>query len=84
MAAPSSAPATPPRRIQPRGQATRERVLSAAEALFRESGYQSASMSDVARRAGVGVGTHYHHSADKRALLLELIERIGDRVAAQS
>jgi AcrR family transcriptional regulator len=83
MAAPSSAPATPPRRIQPRGQATRERVLSAAEALFRESGYQSASMSDVARRAGVGVGTLYHHFADKRALLLELIERIGDRVAAQ-
>lgn len=72
-----------PRRTQPRGQATRERVLSAAEALFREAGYDSASMSDVARRAGVGVGTLYHHFPDKRALLLELIDRIGDRVAAQ-
>jgi len=72
-----------PRRTQPRGQATRERVLEAAEALFRESGYDNASMSDVAKRAGVGVGTLYHHFPDKRALLLELIDRIGDRVAAQ-
>ena len=83
MASPSSAPVAPQRRSQPRGQATRERVLASAEALFREAGYESASMSDVARRAGVGVGTLYHHFPDKRALLLELIERIGDRVAAQ-
>jgi AcrR family transcriptional regulator len=71
------------RRTQARGQATRERVLAAAEALFREGGYDGSSMNDVARRAGVGVGTLYHHFPDKRALLLELIDRLGDRVAAQ-
>jgi AcrR family transcriptional regulator len=39
-------------------------------------------MGDVARRAGVGVGTLYHHFADKRAMLLELIDSFGDRLAA--
>lgn len=73
----------PARRTQARGQLTRARVLDAAEALFREAGYDGSSMNDVARRAGVGVGTLYHHFPDKRALLLELIDRIGDRVAAQ-
>ena len=83
-ATPSSTPQLPPaRRTQLRGQATRERVLTAAEALFRDAGYDSASMSDVAKSAGVGVGTLYHHFPDKRALLLELIDRIGDRVAVQ-
>jgi AcrR family transcriptional regulator len=40
-------------------------------------------MGDVARDAGVGVGTLYHHFTDKRALLLELIDRWGDRIATQ-
>jgi AcrR family transcriptional regulator len=68
---------------QARGRATREKLLDAAEALFTRSGYDGSSMGDVARRAGVGVGTLYHHFADKRALLLELIERYGDRMASQ-
>jgi len=71
------------RRTQARGQATRERVLQSAEALFRGQGYQGTSMSDVARRASVAVGTLYHHFPDKRALLLELIDQLGDRLVSQ-
>jgi AcrR family transcriptional regulator len=64
-----------PRRSQPRGAATRERLLAAANGLFAERGYEGTSIGDVARQAGVGVGTVYHHFTDKRALLLVLLER---------
>jgi len=68
---------------QLRGRVTRAKLLDAAEQLFTRLGYEGAGMGDVAERAGVGVGTLYHHFTDKRALLLELIERWGDRFAAQ-
>jgi AcrR family transcriptional regulator len=55
--------------------------LKAAEELFTRSGYEGTSMGDIARRAGIGVGTLYHHFEDKRALLLELIDAMGDRLA---
>jgi AcrR family transcriptional regulator len=63
--------------------ATRRRVLAAAESLFARRGYEASSMADVAEKAGVGVGTLYHHFPDKRALLLALIDDWGDREVAQ-
>jgi AcrR family transcriptional regulator len=71
------------RGAQARGRATRARLLDAAERLFTQLGYDGTAMGDVARAAGVGVGTLYHHFTDKRALLLELIDRWGDRLATQ-
>jgi AcrR family transcriptional regulator len=73
----------PRRRPQSRGVATRRRLLECAEALFVRSGYEGASMADVAERANVGVGTVYHHFPDKRALLLALIDDWGDRELAR-
>jgi AcrR family transcriptional regulator len=61
------------RRSQPRGERTRERLLLAAWSLFAEHGYEGTSIGDVAQEAGVGVGTVYHHFADKRALLLDTV-----------
>ena len=72
-----------PRRTQARGFVTRRRLLSAAEALFTRRGYAGTTMADVAARAGVGVGTVYHHFPEKRALLLELIDAWGERVFAR-
>jgi AcrR family transcriptional regulator len=66
-------------RRQARGVATRRRVLLGAESLFAQRGYEATGMADVAERAGVGVGTLYHHFPDKRALLLSLIDDWGDR-----
>jgi AcrR family transcriptional regulator len=71
------------RRPQARGRATRARLLDAAEALFMQRGFDGTSMGDVAERAETAVGTLYHHFADKRALLLELVERWGERLATQ-
>ena len=46
----------------------RERVLMAARTVFAEHG-REAQMDDVARRAGVGVGTVYRHFPTKEALV---------------
>ncbi len=62
------------RRSLGRGAATRERVLLAAQGLFARRGYEGTSICDVARQAQVGVGTVYHHFADKRELLINLLE----------
>jgi AcrR family transcriptional regulator len=58
-------------------------VLRAAELLFTRRGYAGTTMNDVAQRAGIGVGTLYHHFPDKRAVLLELLDAWGDRLVAQ-
>ena len=71
----SEAVAGAPRRVQARGVATRERLLASARQLFGRDGYEGTSIVDVAREAGVGVGTVYHHFEDKRSLLIELLDR---------
>jgi AcrR family transcriptional regulator len=85
MARSSRESVVPLRRARPqaRGIVTMRRVLQAAEPLFARRGYESTGMADVAERAGVGVGTLYHHFPDKRALLLALIDDWGDRELAQ-
>jgi AcrR family transcriptional regulator len=49
----------------------RERIVNAAREAFRESG-ADVQMEEVARRAGVGVGTLYRHFATKDVLVGEL------------
>jgi AcrR family transcriptional regulator len=61
----------------------RERVVAAARAVFAEHG-REAQMDDVARRAGVGVGTVSRHFPTKRALLVALVLDAFDRVAAEA
>src|SRR5712691_13053035 len=48
----------------------RERILASARAVFAESGAE-AQIDDVARHAGVGVGTVYRHFPTKQALLTD-------------
>ncbi len=67
-----SVPST--QRTQSRGHETRQKVLAAAEKLFGTNGYDGTSIADVAGAAGVGVGTVYHHFADKRAIFLALLD----------
>ncbi len=51
-----------------------ERILEGAREVFAEYGLE-AQIDDVARRAGVGVGTVYRHFPTKEALLGELVRR---------
>src|SRR5713101_8771303 len=50
----------------------RERILQSARAAFAESG-DVVQIDDVARHAGVGVGTVYRHFPTKQALLAALV-----------
>src|ERR1700759_4217921 len=45
-----------------------EKVLAAAREAFAEGG-ESTSLEEVARRAGVGIGTLYRHFPNRQALL---------------
>lgn len=73
----------PPR--TPRKEETRRRLLDAALGLVAEKGFGSASLAEIAARAGVTTGAVYSNFRSKEALLLELIEDLlrGTRVAPQ-
>ena len=72
----------PPRRdaderpLRRDAERNRQRILAAAAELFSERGLD-ASLDDVARAAGVGVGTVYRRFPDKESLIRELFrERV--------
>jgi len=58
----------------------REKVLAAARAVFSDAG-RDAQMDDVARRAGVGVGTVYRHFPTKEALIEALMVAAFETIA---
>jgi AcrR family transcriptional regulator len=49
-------------------QANRDRILVAAEAVFSAAG-EAGSTDDIARRAGVGIGTVFRHFPSKQDLI---------------
>lgn len=61
------------RRRDEYAEATRNAVLSAAADLFRDQGYLSTSLDEVAERARVSKGAIYHHFANKGALFEDLL-----------
>jgi AcrR family transcriptional regulator len=61
----------------------RGRVLDAAEAVFSTQG-PGASTEEVARRAGVGVGTGFRHFPTKEALLTAVLEARLRRLADEA
>ncbi|HEX8997095.1 MAG TPA: TetR/AcrR family transcriptional regulator [Ktedonobacterales bacterium] len=63
-----------------RGEATRRRLLDAAEEVFGELGYYEASVAEITRRAGVAQGTFYIYFHSKRETFVELVEDIGERL----
>jgi len=60
------------RQLRADARRNRERILAAAKEAFGEQG-ADAQMDDVARRAGVGVGTVYRHFPNKDVLMGELV-----------
>jgi AcrR family transcriptional regulator len=64
-------------------EATADAIAAAAEEVFAEQGLRGAHMGEIARRAGVAVGTLYNHFADREALLAELVARRRSELVAR-
>ncbi|MEV0564843.1 helix-turn-helix domain-containing protein [Dactylosporangium sp. NPDC050588] len=72
---------TPQRRMRADARRNYERLLAEAEVAFRERGTE-ASLEEIARRAGVSIGTLYGHFPTRQALLEATLHESIDRLVA--
>lgn len=68
------------RPLTKRGEATRTKLLTAAEAVFAEWGYHEASIVRITERAGVGLGTFYLYFDSKQLIFEALVIDLNRRV----
>ena len=59
-----------------RGEATRLKILRAAEKVFGDAGFYDAQISEITREAGVAAGTFYLYFGSKEELLRALVRQI--------
>lgn len=57
-----------------RGEKTLHNIIKAAETVFRDKGYNGATVKDIAREAGVSVGTFYIYFVDKKSIYDYLVQ----------
>lgn len=69
--------------VTKRGQATRNKLLVAAEAEFGTKGFHVASVSSITGRAGVGQGTFYLYFHTKEEIFTTLVKEIGRDLRAR-
>ena len=62
----------------------RQRLIEAALAAFAEHGADDASLDEIARRAGVGIGTLYRHFPTRQALLEAVYRSQVEALCAQA
>ena len=77
----STAGVTPARRSQK--EATRQKVLAAARELFDTHGYQGTTIREIARHAGVAVGSVFTTFASKGEILSEVMQARLDPLYAE-
>jgi len=63
-----------------KAQATRERILRAAEGLFHRHGYHATGLDRIIAEAGITKGNFYYHFKSKEALAIASLERHFDQV----
>ncbi|MEW5849886.1 MAG: TetR/AcrR family transcriptional regulator [Myxococcota bacterium] len=66
---------------QQRGTETMEALRKAAQQALRTRDFSRVSVSELAKAAGVGVGTFYHFYPSKESLLLDLRQQLFERSA---
>lgn len=74
-AQPSPEPAPTRRLVQDRSRARQEHILDAAVKLLMQGGSEHLRMSDIARQAGISIGSLYQYFPDKAALMQTLARR---------
>ena len=60
--------------VQTRAVKTREKILETALGLYAGKGYYNTTVDEIAKAAGVSVGTAYRYFSDKKQLLLAALE----------
>lgn len=58
-----------------KGDQTASRIMDVALDLFRNEGFEAATMRDIAQRAGVAVGAAYYYYPSKEAIVLDYYQR---------
>lgn len=61
----------------------REEIVAAAQRLFIDDGYESASMGQIAKSTGIAVNTIYWYFRDKDDLLIAVLDRLLTEALAQ-
>lgn len=64
-----------PTKVTPKAEETGFRILEAALALFRQEGFDSATMRDIAQKAGVATGAAYYYYPSKDAIVMDFYQR---------
>ena len=63
------------RKTTPKSEATRGRILESALRVFRERGFQPATMREKAAEAGMALGAAYYYFESKDAIVMAFYER---------
>ncbi|MFT3996152.1 MAG: helix-turn-helix domain-containing protein [Asticcacaulis sp.] len=58
----------------------RLKILASAKALFRERGYEAATLRDIAREAGLSTGAVFANFSDKNEIFVKVVEEETARV----
>jgi len=66
-----------------KSEETRDRILNAALNLFRERGFDDATMRDIAEEAGVATGAAYYYFPSKDAIVMEYYRRSSSEMQPQ-
>lgn len=61
-----------------KGKATREKLLTAAEIVFAQRGFENARIADIVAEAGISHGLFYKHFADKDEIFGTVLDRLND------
>jgi AcrR family transcriptional regulator len=65
----------PPAKATLKAEETGTKILDAALDLFRQEGFDSATMRDIAQKAGVATGAAYYYYPSKDAIVMDYYER---------
>ena len=65
----------PPNKATPKAEETGFRILESALALFRQEGFDTATMRDIAEKAGVATGAAYYYYPSKDAIVMDFYQR---------
>ena len=65
----------PPTKATAKAEETGLKILDSALALFRQEGFDTATMRDIAEKAGVATGAAYYYYSSKDAIVMDFYQR---------